>query len=196
MEVTGAVAFVTGGASGLGEATSRALLAKGMNLLIFDMNDDRCKEICAELSALHPTCKVDYHIGDVTKEEDVNGAFEKVAPLGELRVVVNCAGIGYAARTCSSRGDPMDLMIFKRLVDINLTGSFNVCRLGASHMIKNTKPSGPDGARGILINTASVAAFDGQIGQGEFWFSVCAWMKLNNDGMQRLTVPPRVLSLA
>eukprot|EP00012_Vannella_robusta_P009140 CAMPEP_0206207606 /NCGR_PEP_ID=MMETSP0166-20121206/15694_1 /ASSEMBLY_ACC=CAM_ASM_000260 /TAXON_ID=95228 /ORGANISM="Vannella robusta, Strain DIVA3 518/3/11/1/6" /LENGTH=267 /DNA_ID=CAMNT_0053628405 /DNA_START=933 /DNA_END=1733 /DNA_ORIENTATION=- len=165
MEVEGSVALITGGASGLGESTARALIAKGINLLIFDMNEDRCKDVCKELLSLHPSRKVVYHIGDVTNEDDVNAAFEKIAAIGALRVVVNCAGIGFAARTVSSKGVPMDLGIFKRLVDINLTGSFNVCRLGASHMVKHTPPSGPDNARGVIINTASVAAFDGQIGQ-------------------------------
>merc|ERR1712137_271307 len=135
MEVKGAVAFVTGGASGLGESACRELLKRGVNLVIFDMNEDRCKDICAEFASLHPDCKIVYHIGDVTNEDDVNAAFEKISAIGELRIV------------------------------LNLTGTFNVSRLGASHMIKNTKPSGPDNARGVIINTASVAAFDGQIGQ-------------------------------
>ena len=172
MEVKGAVAFVTGGASGLGESACRELLKRGVNLVIFDMNEDRCKDICAEFASLHPDCKIVYHIGDVTNEDDVNAAFEKISAIGELRIVLNCAGIGFASRTCSSKGVPMDLGIFKRLVDINLTGTFNVSRLGASHMIKNTKPSGPDNARGVIINTASVAAFDGQIGQGGFTISI------------------------
>mmetsp|Transcript_36800 Transcript_36800/g.63253 ORF Transcript_36800/g.63253 Transcript_36800/m.63253 type:complete len:270 (-) Transcript_36800:42-851(-) len=165
MELEGSVALITGGASGLGEASARELLKKGVHLLIFDMNEDRCKEVCEEFKSLHPNCKVVYHIGDVTKEEDVNAAFDKVKDIGPLRIVVNCAGIGFAQRTISSKGKPMDLGIFKRLVDINLTGTFNMCRLGASHMVKNSPPSGPDGARGVIINTASVAAFDGQIGQ-------------------------------
>jgi len=151
-------AFVSGGASGLGEATARLLVERGARVAIADVNDEKAEALASELGdaghALH--C-------DVTNEDAVGDAVERaVDALGGLRLVVGCAGIGWAERTVSKRG-PAQLDAYERVVQVNLIGMFNVLRLGAAAMNDN----GPDaeGERGAVVMTASIAAFDGQIGQ-------------------------------
>ena len=152
-----AVAVVTGGASGLGAATARALAAAGMRVAVFDLNVDEGTKLAEQLGGLF--CKV-----DVANPESVAEGFAKAGEdLGALRVLVNCAGIGPAAKTVS-RGAAHDPAVFGRTLAINLGGTFN-CASQAAAIMAALDPVGADDARGVIINTASVAAFDGQIGQ-------------------------------
>jgi NAD(P)-dependent dehydrogenase (short-subunit alcohol dehydrogenase family) len=158
MEIRGASAIITGGASGLGEATARKLHALGAKVVLLDMNADKGTALATELGegALFAKC-------DVTSESDVQAAIASAVGLGPLRVAVSCAGVGWATRTVDKEGRAHDLGIFGKVLQINLVGTFNVLRLAAAAMAKNEPQA--FGERGVIINTASVAAFDGQIGQ-------------------------------
>jgi NAD(P)-dependent dehydrogenase (short-subunit alcohol dehydrogenase family) len=156
MKLQGAAALVTGGASGLGAATVRRLVAAGAKVVIVDRDEERGQALAKELGQT-------YAKADVTDPAQIEAAIEQASSVGPLRVVVSCAGVGWASRTLDKTGKPHDLDLFKTVVGINLVGTFNVLRLGASAMMK-TDPL-EHGARGVIINTASVAAFDGQIGQ-------------------------------
>ncbi len=158
MELEGAVALVTGGASGLGEATVRRLVAGGAKAVIVDLNAQRGEALAAELGE-----KVAFAQANVADEAGVTQAVERAQALGPLRIVVNCAGIGFAARIVSREGTPHSLEHFRRVLEINLVGTFNVLRLGAAAMAK-LDPL-PTGERGVIINVASDAAFEGQVGQ-------------------------------
>ena len=153
MEIRHAVAVVTGGASGLGLATTKRLLDAGAQVVVLDI---RGKEAVAELSE-----RAVFAETDVTDEAAVTAALDTAESLGPIRIVVNCAGTGNAIKTLGKDG-PFPLDLFKKVVEINLIGTFNVIRLGAERIAK-TEPI--DGERGVIVNTASVAAFDGQIGQ-------------------------------
>ena len=158
MELNGIGAFISGGASGLGEATARALVERGAKVAIADVNDDKAEALAGELgdSALALHC-------DVTSEDEVKQAVDSaVEAFGELRFAVGCAGVGWAEKTVSKRG-PHQLMPFETVVRVNLVGMFNVLRLTAAAM--NDNEPGEDGERGAVVMTASIAAFDGQIGQ-------------------------------
>jgi NAD(P)-dependent dehydrogenase (short-subunit alcohol dehydrogenase family) len=159
MDLTGSVAIVTGGASGLGAATVRRLAAAGARVVIADLQDDKGEALADEVGG-------GYSHTDVTSEAEVLAAVEVAAELGPLRVLVNCAGIAPPARTLSRDGSPHDLGHFKAMVEVNLVGTFNAIRLAAAAMAK-TEPLA-DGLRGAIVNTASVAAFDGQIGQAAY----------------------------
>ncbi len=156
MQLSGSVVLVTGGASGLGAATVRALMARGARAVIVDRDDVRGPALAAELGAV-------FAKADVTDPAQVEAAVAQASALGPLRVAVSCAGVGWAARTLDKTGAPHDLELFKTIVGINLIGTFNVLRLAASAMSKTEPLEG--GERGVIINTASVAAFDGQVGQ-------------------------------
>lgn len=156
MQLSGSVVLVTGGASGLGAATVRALMARGARAVIVDRDDVRGPALAAELGAV-------FAKADVTDPAQVEAAVAQASALGPLRVAVSCAGVGWAARTLDKTGAPHDLELFKTIVGINLIGTFNVLRLAAAAMSKTEPLEG--GERGVIINTASVAAFDGQIGQ-------------------------------
>jgi 3-hydroxyacyl-CoA dehydrogenase / 3-hydroxy-2-methylbutyryl-CoA dehydrogenase len=158
VDLNGSVALVTGGASGLGEATIRRLHAAGAGVVIFDKNAERGTHVAAELGS-----RAVFADGDVTSEESVLAGLGLAAEMGALRVVVNCAGSGMAGRTVDRNGVPHDLATFEWVIKLNLIGTFNVSRLGAAQMAKN-EPNA-DGERGVIVNTASIAAFDGQIGQ-------------------------------
>lgn len=159
MIVNDSVAVVTGGASGLGLATVKALLADGAQVVIIDLPSSNGETIAKELGD-----RVRFAAADVTDEAAVTEALDLAESLGPLRVAVNCAGIGNAVKTVSKKGAfPLDA--FKKVVDVNLFGTFNVIRLAAERIAK-TEPV--DGERGVIINTASVAAFDGQIGQAAY----------------------------
>jgi len=161
MDIKGSVALVTGGASGLGEATVRALIAKGGRAAILDRPQSPGEKLAAELGA-----SAVFAPADVTSEEQVASAIKRaVDAFGGVHIAINCAGVGAAMKTTGSSG-PMPLDIFEMVIRINLIGTFNVIRLAATEMLKNT-PNG-DGERGVLINTASIAAFDGQIGQAAY----------------------------
>jgi NAD(P)-dependent dehydrogenase (short-subunit alcohol dehydrogenase family) len=157
MKIEGSVALVTGGASGLGEATVRKLVSEGGRVVIVDLNADRGKKLAAELGDLAA-----YVQADVSNADEVQAAVERATSMGTLRAAINCAGIGFGMRTIGKDGTPHDLGVFQKVISVNLIGTFNLLRLAASAMAKN-EPE--DGERGVVINTASVAAFDGQIGQ-------------------------------
>lgn len=158
MDVKGSVALVTGAASGLGLATAQHLYSLGAQVVGLDLPAavTRARERNVD--------RVNFIEGDVRDEDAVKHAIGTAAAMGDLRIVVNCAGVGDPARTVGKDG-PLDLERFRRVVDINLFGTFNVLRLAASEMMRNTEV---DGERGVIVNTASVAAFDGQIGQASY----------------------------
>ena len=159
MDVKGQAAIVTGGASGLGGATASALAAKGAKVAIFDLQDELGEKKAREIGGIF----VKTNVADAASTEaSVKTVVEK---LGAPRVAVNCAGIGRAARTISKNG-PHDLGMFAQVIQVNLIGTFNVIRL-ASFAMSQAEPM-EDGERGVIINTASVAAFDGQIGQAAY----------------------------
>lgn len=161
MEIKGAVALVSGGASGLGEATVRELVGAGMKAVIADRDAKKGEALCQELGDAARFVQT-----DVSKEEDVQAAVDKAVSMGELRAVVSCAGIGFGGRTVDRDGAPHDLKTFQLVVGVNLIGTFNMVRLGAAAMAKNAPDD--DGQRGAIVNTASVAAFEGQIGQAAY----------------------------
>ncbi len=163
MQIKDAVAVVTGGASGLGLATARALLDEGAKVVILDLPSSRGAEVASELNS-EAGERVRFAPADVTDEDAVAEAFDLAETLGPVRIVVNCAGTGDAIRVLG-KGGVYPLKKFARIVNINLVGTFNVLRLGAERMA-GTEPCGEE--RGVIINTASVAAFDGQIGQAAY----------------------------
>jgi NAD(P)-dependent dehydrogenase (short-subunit alcohol dehydrogenase family) len=163
MRIEGNCALVTGGASGLGEATARELVRRGGRVVILDLGRSPGARLTAELGA----GAARFAPADVTSEEQVRAALDQaIAAFGPLRVLVNCAGIGSALRTVDKDGTPFDLAIFRRTLEVNLVGTFNAIRLAASRMIGNDPD--PEGERGVIVNTASVAAFEGQIGQAAY----------------------------
>lgn len=158
MDLSGVAAVVTGGASGLGEATTRALTARGAAVTIIDMAEDKGAALAAEIGGATTFLKT-----DVTDSEQVAAAIADASSKGvPFRVAVNCAGVGWAARTVGKTG-PHDLDLFTKVITINLIGTFNVLRLAADAMSKNDPLE--DNLRGVIINTASIAAYEGQIGQ-------------------------------
>ena len=159
MQVDGNVAIITGGASGLGAGTARELAKAGGQIAIWDIQEDKGLEIAKEVGGVFCNC-------DVTSEESVVAAMEETKEaLGVGRILVNCAGTGIAIKT-SSRGEAHPLDQFQRIININLIGTFNCIRLATTAMIE-LEPM-DHGERGVVINTASVAAYDGQIGQAAY----------------------------
>jgi NAD(P)-dependent dehydrogenase (short-subunit alcohol dehydrogenase family) len=159
MEIAGSGALVTGGASGLGEATARHLVAQGARVTIFDMDAARGAEIAESLGG--GTVSVS---GDVTSEPDTARAVEAAASAGPLRIVVACAGGARGGgRTMGRDGSPHSLELFRDTVDLNLVGTFNTVRLAAAEMAKSEEAA--DGERGTIVTTASIAGYEGQIGQ-------------------------------
>jgi NAD(P)-dependent dehydrogenase (short-subunit alcohol dehydrogenase family) len=159
MNIAGTTALVTGGASGLGLATVRKLHEQGASVVILDLPSSQGDAIAKELGD-----RVVFSSGDVTSPDDVTAAVEAASALGTLRVAVNCAGIGNAVRTVGKNG-PFPLDAFTGVVTVNLIGTFNVIRLAAERI---SQAGEVDGERGVIVNTASVAAFDGQIGQAAY----------------------------
>jgi NAD(P)-dependent dehydrogenase (short-subunit alcohol dehydrogenase family) len=155
MQIEGSAAIVVGGASGLGEATARALAERGAGVTIADVNAEKGQVLAEELEADFVSC-------DVREETQVEEAVGRAAKDGALRIAVCCAGTGIAHKVASSKG-PHPLMPFEVIIQINLIGTFNVLRYAANAMIA-TEPN-EDGERGVCVNTASIAAFDGQVGQ-------------------------------
>jgi len=152
-------AVITGGASGLGEATAREIVASGGNVTIFDLQEDRGNKLVKELGDHATFVKT-----DVTSAESVQAALDHaVSTFGTINAVVNCAGIGVAEKTYSGRKGAHNLENFSKVIQINLIGTFNTIRLATEHIAKN-EPN-DNGEKGVIVNTASVAAFDGQIGQ-------------------------------
>jgi len=182
MQIDGCSALVTGGASGLGLATATTLHAAGAAVVLLDLPGAPGEEIAARLSVDGPAVR--FIAGDVTSAGDVQSAVDAASELGALRIVVNCAGIAPGAKTVGRDG-PMPLEDFERAIRINLVGTFNVIRLAAAEM-QRTEPIGGTGEqgtaeRGVIVNTASVAAFDGQIGQAAYAAS--------KGGVSSLTLP-------
>ena len=157
INLEGTAAIVTGGASGIGEACARQLADAGARVVVADLNEERGTAVASEIGGLFAKT-------DVTSEEDGLAAVAAASEMGPLRSVVNSAGIGWAARTVDRGGEPFDMGAFQTVIAINLVGTFNMMRLGAAAMAK-TEPMDDDGYRGAIVNMASVAAFEGQIGQ-------------------------------
>jgi 3-hydroxyacyl-CoA dehydrogenase / 3-hydroxy-2-methylbutyryl-CoA dehydrogenase len=167
-------ALVTGGASGLGEATVRGIIAAGGRAAILDLDDKNGKKLASDLGGNSLFIKT-----DVSSTEGVNKAIKQATAIfGQINVVVNCAGIAPAAKVLGKQG-PHDLELFNRALQVNLVGTFNVIRLAAEKMTENEP--GTDGERGVIINTASVAAFEGQIGQAAY--------SASKGGIVGLTLP-------
>ncbi len=173
MEVKNSVAVISGGASGMGAATARMLSKAGAKVAIFDLNDDAAQKLATEINGLAVHC-------DVTDPVSVQEAIKKSsAKFGPARICVNCAGIVRSKRMVGKEG-PMPLDEFQQVIEINLIGSFNLMRLAAAEMTK-LDPLGESEERGIIINTASVAAFEGQIGQTAY--------SASKGGIVALTLP-------
>jgi NAD(P)-dependent dehydrogenase (short-subunit alcohol dehydrogenase family) len=157
MILAGRTALVTGGASGLGEACVRALVAAHASVTIADLNEARGEALAQELGALTQFCRT-----DVCDEADVLAALDEAE---RVDIVIHCAGIATAERALGKQG-PLDLARFDKVLRVNVSGTFNVIRLAAAMMAKNEP--GLDGERGVIVTTSSVAAFDGQIGQAAY----------------------------
>ncbi len=160
MNLEGASAVVTGGASGIGEASAEQLAALGARVVIADLNEEGGQAVASRLGGLFVKC-------DVSSEEDGAAAVAAASEMGPLRALVNSAGLGRAGRTIDRNNEPMVQSDFDFVIRINLLGSFNMLRLCAAAMAK-TDPVDADGSRGAIVNMASVAAFDGQIGQAAY----------------------------
>ena len=156
----GASAIVTGGASGIGEASARQLADLGARVVVADLNEERGTMVASEIGGLFVKC-------DVSSEDDGAAAVAAASEMGPLRALVNSAGLGRASRTVDRNNDPMAQKDFDFVIKINLLGSFNMLRQSAAAMAK-TVPVDADGQRGAIVNMASVAAFDGQIGQAAY----------------------------
>ncbi|USQ80761.1 SDR family NAD(P)-dependent oxidoreductase [Ornithinimicrobium faecis] len=185
------VALVTGGASGLGEATARRLLAEGASIVLVDLPGGRGEELATELGD-----RVRFAAADVRDEEQIRAAIAVATELGELRIVVNCAGVATPGRILSRRGT-IELDTYRNVIEINLIGTFNVLRLTAEAMAAN-EPVDED--RGVILMTASVAAFDGQIGQAAYSSSkagiagltLTAARDLADKGIRVATIAPGI----
>ncbi len=191
MKLEGAIALVTGGASGLGEATVRAFLGKGARVAILDRPNSPGETLARELGK-----GVIFTPADVTSSDQVTAAVQTTtANFGALHIAVNCAGVGAAMKTTGKQG-PMPLEMFEMVIKINLIGTFNVTRVAATQMLSNSPNA--EGERGVVINTASIAAFDGQIGQAAYAASkggVVAMTlpvarDLARDGIRCVTIAP------
>jgi NAD(P)-dependent dehydrogenase (short-subunit alcohol dehydrogenase family) len=187
MQLTGAAALVTGAGSGLGAATAEALSRAGARVVAMDLNAEG-------LAALAARCGATTAAGDVGSEADVTAALD--AATAPLRLVVNCAGIAPAARVVGRAG-PHDLALFERTLRVNLLGTFNVLRLAAARM-QAQDATAPDGERGVIVNTASIAAEDGQVGQcayaaskaGVIGLTLPAARELARSGIRVVTIAP------
>lgn len=172
MDINGVPAVVTGGASGLGEATARMLAAMGAKVSIFDVQIEKAQAVAEEIGGLAFSC-------DVTSSESTRACFseakEKHGPVG---IAVNCAGIGVPSKILGKEG-PQSLDFFSKVIAVNLTGSFNILRLAADEM--QTREANQDGERGVVISTASVAAYEGQIGQAAY--------SASKGGLVSMTLP-------
>ena len=157
MELSGTAAIISGGASGLGEAAARELALAGSAVVIADLNEERGKTAAAEMGG-------EFVKTDVSDEAAVTAAVDAATRGAPLRTVVNCAGIGWAERTVNREGAPHSLATFRKVLDINLIGTFNLMRIAAAAIAK-TDPVDTDGLRGVVINTASIAGIEGQTGQ-------------------------------
>jgi NAD(P)-dependent dehydrogenase (short-subunit alcohol dehydrogenase family) len=194
MKLNGTAAIISGGASGLGAAVARRLAAAGVTAVVADLNEDQGKAVAAETGGLFVKTDV---VDENSVTEAVAAAASQAAP---LRIVVNCAGIGWAARTVGRDGAPHDLASFRKVIDINLIGTFNLLRIGSA-AIARTEPADADNLRGVVINTASVAGIEGQTGQiaysaskgGIIGMTVPAARDLAAIGVRVNTVAPGII---
>ena len=190
MEIAGKVFIVTGGASGLGEGTARMLAANGSKVVIADLQADKGEALAKELGGAFVKC-------DVSQEADGQAVVAKAVSMGKLMGLVNCAGIAPAAKTVGKEG-AHSLALFSKVVTVNLIGSFNMIRLAAEAMSRN-EPE-PTGERGVMISTASVAAYDGQIGQaaysaskgGVVGMTLPIARDLARNGIRNMTIAPGI----
>ena len=190
MEIQGKVFIVTGGASGLGEGTARMLAAHGAHVVVADMQQERGETVAREIGGSFVQC-------DVSQESDAQAVVAKAAGQGKLVGLVNCAGIAPAEKTVGKNGAHA-LSIFSKTITVNLIGSFNMIRLAAEAMAKNEPES--TGERGVLISTASVAAYDGQIGQaayaaskgGVVGMTLPIARDLARNGIRNMTIAPGI----
>jgi len=191
MEIKGKTALITGGVSGLGEATSRRLHLLGANVVMVDLNEERGRSLSQELGE-----RAFFVKGDVTNSQDVRGAVEvAVQRFGAIHVAVNCAGIGAPAKVVGKEG-PHDLEHFVKIIQVNLVGTFDVLRWAAFYMTRN-EPN-EEGERGVIVNTSSIAAFEGQIGQvaysaskaGIVGLTLPAARELARYGIRVVTIAP------
>ena len=192
MKVQGIAAVVTGGGSGLGAQTARALAAKGAKVALLDINAEACAVVAKEIGGLALTCD----ITDATSAE--NALAEATRAHGPTRLVVNCAGIAPAARLTSKNG-PHDLALFRKVIEVNLIGTFNIMRLAAASM--SALDPMDDNERGLIVNTASIAGFEGQIGQvayaaskgGVIGLTVPAARDMAKMGVRVVTIAPGLI---
>lgn len=190
MQIQDSVFIITGGASGLGAATARMIVDNGGKVVIADVQVEAGEKLAAELGGRFVKC-------DVTSEADGKAAVEAAASIGILRGLVNCAGVAPAIKTVGKDG-PHPLDVFQRVVNINLVGTFNMARLAADAMAKTEASEA--GERGVIINTASVAAYDGQIGQAAYGASKAAVVgltlpmarDLSRSGIRVMTIAPGI----
>jgi NAD(P)-dependent dehydrogenase (short-subunit alcohol dehydrogenase family) len=190
MDIAGKVFIVTGGASGLGEGAARTLAAAGGRLVIADLNSERGAAIASELGAAFVKC-------DVSQEADGQAVVAQALAIGKLMGLVNCAGIAIGQKTVGKEG-PHALAAFQKVIQVNLVGSFNMIRLAADAMAKNAPEA--TGERGVLISTASVAAYDGQIGQaaysaskgGVVGMTLPIARDLARSGIRNMTIAPGI----
>ena len=190
MDIAGKVFIVTGGASGLGEGTARMLASKGGKVVIADMQAEKGETVAREIGGAFVKC-------DVTSEADGQAVVAKALSLGKLMGLVNCAGIAIGEKTVGKTG-PHNFDTFKRVVTINLIGSFNMIRLASDAMSKNEPET--TGERGVMISTASVAAYDGQIGQAAYSASKGGIVgmtlpiarDLARNGIRNMTIAPGI----
>lgn len=190
MDLQGTTAIVTGGASGLGAATAAELAKRGVSVFALDL--------AGAIEKAAQVAGVQYVAADVTDATEVQAAVDAAASEGPLRVTVNCAGVGWAGRVLSKNG-PHDLDLFRKIIDVNLVGTFNVVRLAAEAMSR-TDPLEHD-ARGAIVNTASIAAFEGQVGQAAYAASkaavagmtICLARDLAQFGVRVNTIAPGII---
>ena len=190
MDISGKVFIVTGGASGLGEGTARMLAAAGGKVVVADLQVDRGQQVAAEIGGVFVKC-------DVSQEADGQAAVAAAVGLGKLMGLVNCAGIAPAVKTVGKDG-AHPLAVYTKTITVNLIGSFNMIRLAAEAMAKNAPES--TGERGVLISTASVAAYDGQIGQaayaaskgGVVGMTLPIARDLARNGIRNMTIAPGI----
>ena len=190
MDIAGKVFIVTGGASGLGEGTARLLASKGASVVVADMQVEKGELVARQIGGAFVKC-------DVTSETDGQAVVAKAVAMGKLMGLVNCAGIATAEKTVGKNG-AHNFENFKRTVTINLIGSFNMIRLAADAMCKNDAES--TGERGVMISTASVAAYDGQIGQaaysaskgGVVGMTLPIARDLSKNGIRNMTIAPGI----
>jgi len=190
MRIAGNVFIITGGASGLGAATARMIVDNGGKVVLADVQVEPGEKLAAELGGRFVKC-------DVTSEADGKAVVDAATALGALHGLINCAGVAPAVKTVGKDG-PHPLDVFQRTVNINLVGTFNMARLAADAMAKGE--ANDDGERGIIINTASVAAYDGQIGQTAYGASKAAVVgltlpmarDLSRNGIRVMTIAPGI----